>query len=115
MLFAMIAKDKPDVLEQRVAVRPVHLEHLESLGQQLRLAGALLDADGKPEGSLMVIEAETIEAATALFNADPFVAAGILPALKSSHGAWLMITCRPRPEFHGLLVDEVRAGRVFVR
>jgi uncharacterized protein YciI len=77
MLFAMIAKDKPDVLEQRVALRPVHLEHLESLGQQLRLAGALLDADGKPEGSLMVIEAETIEAATALFNADPFVAAGI--------------------------------------
>lgn len=77
MLFAMIAKDKPGTMDQRLAVRPVHLQHLDSLGQQLRLAGALLDADGKPEGSLMVIEAETIEAATALFNADPFVKEGI--------------------------------------
>ncbi|MDB5614480.1 MAG: YciI family protein [Devosia sp.] len=77
MLFAMIAKDKPGSIDQRLAVRPVHLQHLESLGQQLRLAGALLDADGKPEGSLMVIEAETIEAATELFNADPFVKHGI--------------------------------------
>ena len=77
MLFAMIAKDKPGSIDQRLAVRPVHLQHLDSLGQQLRLAGALLDADGKPEGSLMVIEAETIEAATALFNADPFVKEGI--------------------------------------
>jgi uncharacterized protein YciI len=77
MLFAMIAKDKPGTLDQRLAVRPVHLEHLDSLGQQLRLAGALLDAEGKPEGSLMVIEAESIEAATALFNADPFVKEGI--------------------------------------
>ncbi|KKC31689.1 YciI family protein [Devosia psychrophila] len=77
MLFAMIAKDKPGSIDQRLAVRPVHLQHLESLGQQLRLAGALLDADGKPEGSLVVIEAETIEAATELFNADPFVKQGI--------------------------------------
>lgn len=77
MLYAMIAKDKPGSLDKRLAVRPVHLQHLESLGQQLRLAGALLDADGKPEGSLVVIEAETVEAATALFTADPFVAEGV--------------------------------------
>jgi uncharacterized protein YciI len=77
MLFAMIAKDRPGALDTRLAERPMHLQYLESLGQQLRLAGALLDADGKPEGSLVVIEAETIEAATAVFNADPFVAAGV--------------------------------------
>lgn len=82
MLFAMIAKDKPGTLDKRIAVRPVHLEHLESLGQQLRLAGALLDSDGKPEGSLMVIEAETIEAATALFSADPFVKEGIFASIE---------------------------------
>jgi uncharacterized protein YciI len=74
MLFAMIAKDRPGALDKRLAVRPEHLQYLEGLGQQLRLAGALLDAEGKPEGSLVVIEAETIEAATALFNADPFLA-----------------------------------------
>lgn len=82
MLFAMIAKDRPNALDQRLAVRPVHLEHLDSLGQQLRLAGALLDADGKPEGSLVVIEAETIEAATAMFEADPFFKEGLFAGVE---------------------------------
>lgn len=77
MLFAMIAKDKPGNSEQRTAVRPVHLDHLKSLGNKLVLAGALLNDAGVPEGSLMVLEAETVEEATAGFLADPFIAAGI--------------------------------------
>ena len=77
MLFAMIAKDKPGTGDQRTAVRPVHLEHLHSLGDKLVLAGALLGEAGIPEGSLMVLEAETLEAATATFLADPFIEAGI--------------------------------------
>jgi uncharacterized protein len=82
MLFAMIAKDRPGTIDQRLAVRPVHLQHLDSLGQQLRLAGALLNAEGAPEGSLVVIEAETLEAATAIFNADPFVSEGIFDSVE---------------------------------
>ena len=77
MLFAMYAKDKPGMGETRTATRPVHLDHLNGLGDTLVLAGALLDAAGNAEGSLMVIEAETIEAATAKFEADPFVKEGI--------------------------------------
>jgi uncharacterized protein YciI len=73
----MYAKDKPGMGETRTATRPVHLDHLNSLGDALFLAGALLDANGAPEGSLMVLEAETIEAATAKFEADPFVKQGI--------------------------------------
>jgi uncharacterized protein YciI len=82
MLFAMIAKDKAGALEQRVAVRPVHLQHLESLGQKLRLAGALLDESGSPEGSIVVIEAETIDEAKAVLNADPFVAQGVFESVE---------------------------------
>lgn len=82
MLYAMIAKDAPGMLDKRLAVRPVHLQHLESLGNQLKMAGALLDADGKPEGSLVIIEAETIEAATAVFNADPFVPEGVFGSIE---------------------------------
>lgn len=77
MLYALIAKDAPGALEKRLAIRPVHLTHLESAGQKLRLAGALLDEAGTPEGSIVVYEAETIEEATAFFNADPFVKEGI--------------------------------------
>ena len=77
MLYALIAKDAPGALDKRLATRPVHLEHLESAGQKLRLAGALLNDEGKPDGSIVVYEAETIEEATAFFNADPFVKEGI--------------------------------------
>lgn len=77
MLYAMIAKDKPDMGDKRAATRPVHLEHLHALGDKLVLAGALLDSQDKPEGSLMVVEAESLEAAIAMFMADPFIEEGI--------------------------------------
>ncbi len=81
-LFAMIAKDKPGTGEQRIATRPVHLEHLKSMGEKLVLAGALMGPDGSPEGSLLVLEAETLEAATATLLADPFVSEGIFGSVE---------------------------------
>jgi uncharacterized protein YciI len=77
MLFALIAKDNPGMGDKRLATRPVHLDHLNNMGTKLRLAGATLDASGNPDGSIMVVEADTIEAATALFMADPFIKEGI--------------------------------------
>lgn len=82
MLFAMIAKDKPGSGEKRTATRPVHLEHLKGLGEKLILAGALLGPDGNPEGSLLVLEAETLEAAKTSFLADPFIAEGIFESVE---------------------------------
>ena len=81
-LFAMIAKDKPGMGDKRTATRPVHLEHLKSMGEKLVLAGALMGADGAPEGSLLVLEADTLEAATATLMADPFVAEGIFGSVE---------------------------------
>ena len=80
MLYAMIAKDKPGMGDKRIATRPVHLDHLHALGDKLVLAGALLGTEDKPEGSLMVVEAESLEAATAMFMADPFIKEGIFGA-----------------------------------
>ena len=77
MLYVFIGRDKPDNLEQRLAVRPVHLEHLQRLGEKLVAAGALLDNAEKPEGSLMVLEAESLEDAKVAFAADPFVQQGV--------------------------------------
>ena len=42
MLFAVICKDKADSLPLRLANRPDHLAYLESLGDRLRCAGALV-------------------------------------------------------------------------
>lgn len=77
MLFAMIAKDAPDALQLRLDTRPVHLDHLNSLGKKLVFAGALLDDEEKPEGSIVIFDAENLEEAKSLAAADPFVAAGV--------------------------------------
>lgn len=77
MLYAMIAKDAPGALQTRLDTRPVHLEHLKSLGKKLVFAGALLDAEEQPEGSIVIFEAETLAEAEALAAADPFVPAGV--------------------------------------
>ena len=81
-LFVMIAKDKPGTGEQRTATRPVHLEHLKAMGEKLVLAGALMGADGNPEGSLLVLEADSLEAARATLLADPFIAEGIFGSVE---------------------------------
>ena len=78
----MIAKDKPGSGDKRVATRPVHLDHLKGLGEKLILAGALLGEDGNPEGSLLVLEADSLEAATASFMADPFISEGIFASVE---------------------------------
>ncbi|MCW5721358.1 MAG: YciI family protein [Devosia sp.] len=77
MLYAMIAKDAPDSGQLRLDTRPVHLQHLESLGKKLVFAGALLDTNDQPEGSLVILEAETLAEAQSMAAADPFVAAGV--------------------------------------
>jgi uncharacterized protein YciI len=73
LLFAIIANDKPNGLEHRLAVRSTHLKHLEAMGDKLVLAGPFLDASGNSCGSLVVIEAKDQAEADALAAADPFV------------------------------------------
>lgn len=77
MLFAMIAKDAPGALQTRLDTRPAHLDHLNALGKKLVFAGALLDAEEQPEGSIVVFDATDLAEAEALAAADPFVPAGV--------------------------------------
>jgi uncharacterized protein YciI len=73
LLYALIAHDRPNGLARRQEVRPEHLKHLDSLGSRLVLAGPFLDDNGDMTGSIVVIEAESLEDAQATFNSDPFV------------------------------------------
>lgn len=77
MLYAMIAKDAPGALQKRLDTRPVHLDHLNGLGKKLVFAGATLDANEQPDGSIVILEAESLEEAQRMAAADPFVAAGV--------------------------------------
>lgn len=79
-LYVMIGRNGDDAVAKRPAVRPRHLEHLKVLEREgrIKLAGPLLEADGKtPCGSLVVFEAESHDAARAVVEQDPYVVDGV--------------------------------------
>jgi uncharacterized protein YciI len=85
MLYAIVGEDAPGSLEKRLAARPAHLERVEQLQAdgRLLLAGpfpAIDSLDPGPagfSGSLIVAEFDSLDAARAWAQADPYVSAGV--------------------------------------
>lgn len=85
MLYAIVGTDVPDSLEKRLSVRPAHVERLIALKEQGRmvLAGPNPAIDSNDPGaagftgSLIIAEFESLAAAQAWADADPYVAAGV--------------------------------------
>ena len=86
-LYAIVARDKPNGLEHRQAVRPEHLKHLDGLGDKLVFAGPTQDEAGKSNGSIVVIEATDLADATRQFEADPFIKQGVFASWEISRFA----------------------------
>jgi hypothetical protein len=91
MLFAFVCKDKPGHLNVRVETRPTHVEHLNKLNAEgvLKMAGPFLDGDGKPNGSLVVVSAESLEAARAIADSDPYAKAGLFESVDVRPFNWI--------------------------
>ncbi len=85
MLFAIMAEDHENSLENRLAARPDHVKRLESLQAdgRLVLAGPFPKVASETpgnfgfSGSLIVAEFETQDEATAWADEDPYVKAGV--------------------------------------
>jgi uncharacterized protein YciI len=85
MLFAIIATDIQDSLEKRLQVRDQHLARLRQLKEEGRLviAGPHPETDQQtPEkiaytGSLIVAEFDSLVAAQAWADSDPYIKAGV--------------------------------------
>ncbi len=75
MKFVILGFDGPDGQTKRPHHRPAHLARLESLEAQGRvvLAGPLTDKTG----SLMVIEAESLDEAERIAREDPYTIHGV--------------------------------------
>ncbi|MCP3676789.1 MAG: hypothetical protein GY721_04125 [Deltaproteobacteria bacterium] len=75
MLFAIIGRDGPAGQEKRKLFREEHLEGIEALEREGRivLAGPFADRSG----SLIVLEAESQEAAEVIAAGDPYVREGV--------------------------------------
>ncbi|TIN21181.1 MAG: hypothetical protein E5Y31_22010 [Mesorhizobium sp.] len=90
MLFALICKDRPASLQVRLDTRPEHIAFLEGLNsdKKLAFAGPFLDAEGKPNGSLVVVEAPDMAGAQALSAADPYAKAGLFESVEIRPWNW---------------------------
>lgn len=76
MLFVLTAIDKENSLELRKSVRDAHFAFIEET-RVARLGGPFLDAAGNMAGSMIIFEAEDVEAAKAWCAKDPYAKAGL--------------------------------------
>ena len=85
MWYAIEGHDGADVLARRIAARPAHVARLTDLRDQgrLLLAGPCPAIDAEDpgpagfSGSIVIAEFESIDAARAWADADPYVDAGV--------------------------------------
>lgn len=85
MFYAIISEDVPGSLEKRLQTRPAHLQRLLALKAEgrLLLAGPHPAIDSEDpgaagfSGSLVVAEFESLAAAQAWADTDPYLTAGV--------------------------------------
>jgi uncharacterized protein len=92
MYFVLLCRDKPGALQLRLDTRPVHVEWLNDMKARgmLKIAGPMLDADGKPEGSLLILEADSAEAARAAAAEDPYARVGLFADVELKPWNWVV-------------------------
>jgi uncharacterized protein YciI len=77
MLFAVIRHDKPGSFALRQSERPTHLVYLDRVMSCITAGGALVDANGQQNGSILIIDVADRAAAEEFAATDPYVAAGL--------------------------------------
>lgn len=85
MLYVIFGEDVPNSMPKRLAARPAHLERIQQLldAGKIILAGPLPNIDSPDPGpagmggSLIVAEFESLDAAKAWIDADPYVTQGV--------------------------------------
>jgi uncharacterized protein len=75
--YAIIAWDGPEGAARRDTFRAQHFAHIETILDKVLIAGPLKDASGAFTGSLVVVKADSEDEARAIFESDPYFAAGV--------------------------------------
>ncbi len=89
-IFVISWTDKPNALDARMAAREAHLNYIHQQGEKVKLGGPFLDGDGKMAGSMILLEADSLEDAQAWHAGDPYKLAGIFE--RSEVRAWRLTT-----------------------
>ena len=90
-LFILYGLDKPGGGDIRKATRQRHLDWIASLTPRVKIAGPMFADDGAtPIGSVMALEADSLEAAKAQFAKDPYAAAGLWQSTTVRQFNWVV-------------------------
>ena len=81
MLFVILCTDRPDSLDTRLAAREAHLRYLSTYIDRVVHAGPLLDVDGRPGGSLLIVDVEDRAAAEGFAASDPYAAVNLFESV----------------------------------
>ena len=92
MLFVLVAIDKENSLALRMATREAHFAYARETNL-IRMGGPFLDSKGDMAGSLIIFEAEDLEAAKRWHAGDPYAKAGLFA--RSEIRPW-KLTFNPR-------------------
>lgn len=80
MRVALFCHDKPGALQVRKDNRAAHLAYIESTGV-VEMAGPLLTPEGEMNGSLVVLNVETLAQGQDWAAADPYALAGLFASV----------------------------------
>lgn len=91
MLYALICIDKPgEGLALRQQNREKHLGYLRDMGDRIKSAGPFVGEDGSPCGSLIILEAETLDEARSIASGDPYAQAGVFERVDIYPWKWVL-------------------------
>jgi uncharacterized protein len=76
-LYALTCLDKPNSLERRMATREAHVAYIRERLASVKLAGPFLDEKDEMAGSLLIVEADSLEGAQAFSANDPYTLADL--------------------------------------
>lgn len=91
MYFAVFARDHIGMTEVRAKLRPGHRAWLRNPGAHkvvVRLGGPLLDAAGAMTGTLLVVEAQSMQAVQDFMNDDPYCQSEMFEQIEIKRWQW---------------------------
>jgi uncharacterized protein YciI len=81
MHFVITCIDKPGQPDLRPANRGEHIEYLKRHADKILCAGPTLGADDVPNGSLLIMDFEDVQAAKDFAEGDPYNKAGVFESV----------------------------------
>ena len=72
MPYLITCIDKPNSLEKRLATRDEHIKYLEKFENKIITAGPLIDKDGNPYGSLLILNFDENNEVNSFLRDDPY-------------------------------------------